>query len=691
MKSFYVNETYPKSKCAEKATPRRNYSLLVSSAIGPDLVVAYDDPPAVADAMTRIGQSDYAQMASRFENYGECLATPSAACTVGEECSRDKVVAQCIGNPATQPWSPNWCLLSSGAVLQDEDCIRLATAIAHAAEGFDSMRRSMSGGAAGNGGDALAQETSKGLENGLIASWTLAAALNARGPRNRAHFPALALSGGSANGAFTAGYAYALLEARELAVKLGGKRAADIRHDDRLGAVASTSVGSLVAIPIDLYFTEPFDDTPDRTPTAAEQKALAQCLAPEGGTIPKERPFQTCALSLLSHVFLSPEWDLLCNESGTILSLAPPLLGGCKEPLPNVLQFLPLQTDILTPLLTGFHDRLLRNDLVRTAMAVDYDQHVLGALDERACLLGPNEVDCIESAIMASVVLPVFTHWIDHVYTGISGSAADHGVWFDGGMRSETPAFRANAMTDGRVLSINTGRAESVPSADPSQGALDVVMRTMSEFVSQIQATELAMASLRRDSDSRDRQTVEHWFRQTHHASAGGTGPILAVALAQAPEIPLTDTRSVFVPDYIRPNVLYADGYAFDPWVTRGLFVWGEHMFLTHAEDIYRWLRWTQMAKLVHAPQSEPAFKADYDAFLQSATQEWQGYVDADKDSRKFLECYRRHRAHRRDKLNGCLRNCGEYGPDYRGEPNSCDAGGSSSTTGRPLDILCSD
>ncbi|HOU90007.1 MAG TPA: hypothetical protein PLU22_03130, partial [Polyangiaceae bacterium] len=68
-------------------------------------------------------------------------------------------------------------------------------------------------------------------------------------------FPTLALSGGAANGAFTAGYFHALLGLRLAAIS-GMAREAGRKLDAeyRFGTVAGTSVGSLVGLLIDLYF-----------------------------------------------------------------------------------------------------------------------------------------------------------------------------------------------------------------------------------------------------------------------------------------------------------------------------------------------------------------------------------------------------------------------------------------------------
>jgi hypothetical protein len=340
--------------------------------------------------------------------------------------------------------------------------------------------------------------------------------------------------------------------------------------------------------------------------------------------------------------------------------------------LDHVLQFEPLKRGILTPVLDAFQQRMLDNDLVRVAMTVDFDQNLVVGLDERACRLGSTpgwRTECLSSAALASVVLPVFTKPVGRVYSGLRGEVGEKGTWFDGGIRSETPAIRALSMTQNRVLAINTSRAEGIPSAAP-KGALEVTFATMSQFTQQVRSTELAMAPTKSSGDDEDQKIVDAYLRLP--------GASAVASLAQ----PLTGKlRTVYVPEELTPRVLFADGYAFDPWVMQGLFLWGEKTFLQQRtrRATFAWLGWNTLRDLestrAELESGNPLCRTNRAACIdtQRGVDEYRKRVkklhddveselrqkyQVDESSPEFKDWYRRHKADKRTQMNSRLEQC---------------------------------
>src|SRR6185503_17699743 len=156
-------------------------------------------------------------------------------------------------------------------------------------------------------------------------------------PMNDPNRPALSLSGGAANGAFAAGYMYALLWMRELARVHANQAQSALLDQERFGTVAGSSVGSLISLPLDLYFTDA-KPSPDLGP------AIEACIREGSGKVAprSDRPLQDCALAKLEHDFVANEWDLLCARQGSVLDLL-------KPDAKSVLKFDPLDKNRLAP------------------------------------------------------------------------------------------------------------------------------------------------------------------------------------------------------------------------------------------------------------------------------------------------------------------------------------------------------
>ncbi|MEP7122932.1 MAG: patatin-like phospholipase family protein [Byssovorax sp.] len=585
LEAFYVGTSYPEKS---PPIPSRNWPRIVSAALEPSLLAAYDDPARVASCLTGL---DRGLLAGTFAGYGQCLDTFPPTKEIGNQTApttRADAVTACL--PELTWARPGKGI--DGCSLERNDAVALTHALASTAESFHSLKKSLDGG--GFGDLRLSTLLDQRLRDGLDASLDLAARLlAAEAPpggvesMRRSQLPALALSGGSANGAFTAGYLHAMLQLRELAVeKLDPGFGAEIEKNERIGSIVSTSVGTLAALAVDLYFTpDAFSASPGWQ--AVEDARLRVCLAddprvPLPATAPLgKRPFQRCALKELVDDFRAKEWDLLCYEDRSLLDL--------MSSLNHVLQFQPLKTRILAPVLDAFQQRMLDNDLVRVAMTVDFDQNVVVGLDERACRLGSKpawRTECLSSAALASVVLPVFTRPIEVVYSGLLGQGGEKGTWIDGGVRSETPTFRALAMTRKKVLAINTGRAEGIPSRT-APDALGITLATMGQFTAQVRSDEIALSPTKCAADDDDQRLVEGYLNLP--------GGVLTASVGQ----PLTGKlRTVYVPEEIKPTALFADGYAFDPWVMRGLFLWGERTFLRSRRAGFAWLGWETMRDL---------------------------------------------------------------------------------------------
>ena len=214
--------------------------------------------------------------------------------------------------------------------------------------------------------------------------------------------PVLVLSGGSANGAFTAGVLFELLWARERAMKkvLAGVPAEDqewtrasIERGTRFSALVGTSVGSLISQLLDLYFVDP-----STKPTAAQKELLERCI--EKGVEPSkaedlakpskagqlgcfsgwpestypsfdpklapDRPFQMCALRKLVNSFVDiEESQLLCVQPGSITRAA----GILGEPTTGLIRFDPMTSTIVDPILKGFGREISENETTRVVVS----------------------------------------------------------------------------------------------------------------------------------------------------------------------------------------------------------------------------------------------------------------------------------------------------------------------------------
>jgi hypothetical protein len=227
---------------------------------------------------------------------------------------------------------------------------------------------------------------------GHAARLLLAEPLEVHDPRQ----PALSLSGGAANGAFSAGFMYALLWMRETARAHANPAQVALLDGERFTSAAGSSVGALISLPLDLYFTDA-KPPPELGPT------IDACIRMGGGKVAPhgDRPLQKCALATLEHNFVANEWDLLCARDGSALDLLKPRTK-------SILKFDPLDQNTLVPFFRAFGPLTRENGFRRTLITADLGQGVIGAIDERACRLpGINADLCEREAVLASVSEPI--------------------------------------------------------------------------------------------------------------------------------------------------------------------------------------------------------------------------------------------------------------------------------------------
>ncbi len=408
--------------------------------------------------------------------------------------------------------------------------------------------------------------------------------------------PALALSGGSANGAFTAGFLFELLSARErvLHTKTNRDERVALDRKERFGVLAGTSVGSLISQVLDLYFVDESQPI-----TAPQQKALDECVAwwgqrkpdptasnpacfdgwPEPlmtGPVPQTdmRLPQACALTKLYRYFTDvEEGDLMCVEPGSITQM----LGALGQPRPNMMRFDPMQTNIIDPVLHDFGPLLLNNSTTRVVVSVQMEQNQTVGLDERACMLAADPNECLGSGVMASVVLPFFARPVRAVTTGFDSRGHDCGTWFDGGLRSGFPVYRALRMTRpleigsprARVLAIATSRLFDLPSDRPIN-LMDVAMNAVGQMSNQNFLSEPEIAQ----QSEEHRQRAMAILQGKTIPSASGSDAGGAVNHSRVPES-FQSVVTVYVPTETPPQLIAESGYSFDRYVMRGLFVWG--------------------------------------------------------------------------------------------------------------------
>ena len=445
---------------------------------------------------------------------------------------------------------------------------------------------------------------------------------------------ALALRGGAANGAFSAGFLFELLSLRERALPPegdGGKF--------RFSAMVGTSVGALIAQILDLYFVDPktpltptqqtyidrcrdywkptnrvhtcyadidttradigqkgcFSGWPNYNGGASagteDDRELSGLDAPTRDDLFARHPRQMCSLTKLYQSFTdNDEQTLMCVEPGPISRI----LGWLGTPDQNLMRFDPMSSNIIEPVLDAFSDDMVKNDVTRVVVAVELQNNQVIGLDERTCALKPSKPTqgtnqeavggreyCLGSAVMASAVIPAYARPVRHAYDGVSANGFC-GSWFDGGLRSVFPAYRALRMTRPaiqdlvsdfnkrklRVLAVGTGPLQGLKQPRRSS-ILDITLDAEGQATSQNDLDEIMMA--RQMALVREQQLCE--IMQSMKSST-------EASTCDEPD-PISDDVSVsaiYVPAETPEYLVAGAEYSFDRTLMRGLWVWGRHV-----------------------------------------------------------------------------------------------------------------
>lgn len=569
LRGFFVDGAYPKTV---PKLPPRDLPLSVDASVAAVLTVGYSKPHDAAACLSSVAADDAAVDA--LVSYGACLAEG----TQRLQCAAALPWITPANPQLTAPYARSAATTCPAQLASELDQMRMYLSLGDAAERLYAYHLDT------KGQFAVGLPLSDSLRAAFKRALTHASQILALDPRadRDPELPVLAQSGGAANGAFMAGYTHGLFWLREKARLYATPEQKAAIDGYRFGGAATSSVGTLVGLALDLYFS-------DQQPTLPQEKALDACIAAGGAPVSGEagRKLQDCGLAQLRVNFKQNEWNLLCAQHGTVLKL----LG---DDFSGLLRFDPLQKNILEPFFKDFKELLLGNSFTRTPMVVDMDQSVVVGLDERACLAsGMDQQRCLVTATLASIIEPIFAAPMNTVYSGLNGAQGEQGTWVDGSVRSLNPASRAANFGAGRLLVLNPTRSGGVPSA------------RIKKMTEQFQQTTDALGAAQRGWElsyaksylvERQAQACALGAFTGNHSlcpTPGGerrdrTGSGLRSAAAQRGPAAV----AIWVPEDIEPTTLFASGYTFDPLVMSALFAWGQQQALKDRKRIFGWLGW---------------------------------------------------------------------------------------------------
>jgi predicted acylesterase/phospholipase RssA len=385
------------------------------------------------------------------------------------------------------------------------------------------------------------EQLAQGIQRGAASA---AAYVRARTWKRDLQRPtnAVVLSGGGANGAFSAGAIWRLLGILE---QCRGKPAPEGCGDARIDLAAGTSTGALISTMVDLFHVP-------------GQEANARRL-------------------LMGNYTCTVESDLYCVNNTWLWNLADDTRGlvqfdGVYKKLDQVVQ-----------------PGMFHNGTELVSVSVDFQTgDVFGVSDQDPADLKPTWTDAqrkrgMTQAIVASIAEPVLSDPV----TFMPSTAGDRkGTYYDGGVRSGLPLLQAVQRGAERVLVISTGGVTPSPAHDP-KNAVSVLMRTIDLFVTQPRVGEVQQAELlavtRRLGEYNVctlRGATEDFCRRK---GPGFQPPSLAPSLGAGEAVWMGAARFDQVASSWRSSWMFrpetglatASGYAFSPEVMQPLFVSG--------------------------------------------------------------------------------------------------------------------
>jgi len=373
------------------------------------------------------------------------------------------------------------------------------------------------------------------------------------------HSTAIVMSGGAANGAFSAGFIWRLMNVLALCHQASTDGCADARIDLAVG----TSTGTLIGAVLDEW-------------VSPEKATNAQDL-------------------LLDSYTCKVESDLYCVNDEWDWKLA--------EDLRGVVQFDGVEKLMRNNLTAAS----ARNSMEFVAVSVDLESGDIHAESDQDPQdegqpqgLGPSERRLGD--IMASIVEPVVAVPVD----GLPGlSARVPGTFADGGLRSNIALLEAVRRGADRVLILGTGQMDPAPTRRP-RSALDILLRTIDLATTQVPISEVQLGELAAVARRLTEYNVclerfpgaadpDYCTRRTPRffpEKLPVTGPEAAVASFIGPQgftqvSASWRTAWVFRPETGLPTLQF---YAFRPEVMRPLFLEGVRTFQRRCFEVLRLL-----------------------------------------------------------------------------------------------------
>ncbi|MGC4118716.1 MAG: patatin-like phospholipase family protein [Myxococcales bacterium] len=354
---------------------------------------------------------------------------------------------------------------------------------------------------------------------------------------------AIVMSGGSANGAFTAGFVWRLMQVLRSCHQAPG----DACQSSKIDLIAGTSTGSLVGVMVDLY------NSPGRELEA--EKLLVDNY--------------TCSV----------EKDLYCQYDEWDWKLA--------ENLRALMRF-----DGIEQKLQQYLPGLDQNHSELVTVAVDYSTSAILGLSDQDPLDRATGDDRVQE-VLASIVEPVMAEPVDYV---MRNGKKVPGTYIDGGIRSGLPLLQAVWRGAERALVINTNSIDLGPTSGLTS-ALPILLRTVDlatgqNVVAEPQSAEFEAAGRRfaeygvcqaRLADAK--VTNPHPFCERTDLWPTGAAPVVKAVIGPGYFKEIANTwKSVWIdrPENGPPGAI---GYRFDPEQMRPLFKEGARVFQRRCQE----------------------------------------------------------------------------------------------------------